>query len=110
MARTILDALKGINAYPVPLHALEAIAERRGVWLMSEADARMLRSKEFNLAKADALLWLSLAPSVAQGGQSYSFTEEQRRQLKAEAHALYAAYEDADRKPKPVYGYKGSRL
>lgn len=107
----VIDALKGVNAYPIPLRTIEQTAEGRGLSLESEANVAMLRSREFNLATADLLLWLSYAPNVTQGGQSYSFTDEQRLQLRNKAHALCEEFgDDTLSAPKTTYGYKGSRL
>ena len=72
MAATVLEALKSITAYPVPLRTLVETAERRG--------------------------------------QSYSFTDEQRTEFKNRAYKLFNEFEDEAVKPKPIYGYKGSRL
>lgn len=108
---TLLDALKAVSAYPVPLRTLDKVATHRGIVLTAEATQGALHGQEYNLAKADLLLWLSLAPDVSQGGQSYSFTEEQRKQLKAEAYDLYDKFAEVEAdKPKPIYGYKGTRL
>nr|DAT92805.1 MAG TPA: hypothetical protein [Caudoviricetes sp.] len=109
---TVLESLKGVNAYPVPLRTLDEIAEKRGVLLTNEATQEMLKSRAYNLAVADLLLWLSLAPNVAQGGQTYSFSDEQRTQFRNRAHGLYKDYmaENEAGTPKPIYGYKGSRL
>lgn len=109
-AATILEALKSITAYPVPLRTLVEIAERRGLSLSDEATQETLNGKAYNLAKADTLLWLSLAPNVTQGGQSYSFTDEQRTEFKNRAFKLFNEYEEAAAVAKPIYGYKGSRL
>lgn len=110
MAATVLEALKSITAYPVPLRTLVENAERRGLSLSDEATQETLKGKAFNLSKADTLLWLSLAPNVTQGGQSYSFTDEQRTEFKNRAYKLFNEFEDEAVKPKPIYGYKGSRL
>ena len=108
---TILEALKGVSSYPVPLRTLVETAERRGLILTSETTQETLNGRTYNLALADLLLWLSFAPDVAQGGQSFSFTDEQRVQLRNRANALYAAFEDdAPGTSKPIYGYKGDRL
>lgn len=108
---TILDSLKGVNAYPIPLRTIIKIAERRGVSLIEEATQETLKGRNYNLAVADLLLWLSLAPNVSQGGQSYSFSDEQRAQFRNRAYAIYDEYQDADSAVnKPIYGYKGSRL
>ena len=108
---TIQDVLNSVSLYPTPLATVEAIALRRGVSLSETATEDILKSGGFNLAKADLLMWLSFAPQVTQGGQSYSFTDEQRQQFRNEARGLYQDYASDDSAPlKPIYGYKGSRL
>lgn len=109
---TVADILRGLNAYPLPLRTLTEFALKRGVDLDAEATADVLSGKAYNLAAADVLMWLSFAPDIAQGGQSYSFTDEQRKQLRRRALALYGQYdpESDDAAQKPLYGYKGSRL
>lgn len=107
---TILEALKGINAYPVPLRAHVEIAEGRGLNVNDEATISVLRSAAYRLATADTLLWLSLAPNISQGGQSYSFSEEQRVQLRKKADTLYGECGEEDSLSKPKFGYKGTRL
>lgn len=108
--KTILESLKVVNAYPVPLRTLVEIAERRGLSLTSEATQADLRGKDYKLATADLLLWLSLAPNITQGGQSYSFTDEQRQQFRNRANALFDEFGEETSSVQPTYGYKGSRL
>ena len=74
----VIESLKGLNAYPIPLRTLVETAEKRELNLDTEATKEVLKGKEYNLAKADLLLWLSFAPDISQGGQNYSFTDEQR--------------------------------
>lgn len=107
---TVLEALKGVNAYPIPLRTLVKTAERRGLSLEGEATYDLLSGRDYRLARADLLLWLSIAPNITQGGQSYSFTDEQRRDMRNEAQALYDEFEEDAPQTKPVYGYKGDRL
>lgn len=107
---TILESLKSVNAYPVPLRTLVETAERRGLSLTSEATQADLRGKVYNLALADLLLWLSLAPNITQGGQSYSFTDEQRQLFRNRANALYDEFGEETSFTGITYGYKGSRL
>lgn len=110
-ATTVLEALKGVNAYPVPMRTLAETAERRGVDLTAEATREVLLGKPYKLVTADLLLWLSLAPNVSQGGQSYSFSDEQRTKLRNQAKALFdECGDETSAAAKPVYGYKGSRL
>lgn len=108
---TILEALKGVNAYPVPLRTLVENAERRGLDLSAEATKELLNGANYNLVVADLLLWLSFAPDISQGGQSFSFSDEQRVQLRNRANALYREFDATEAgTPKPIYGYKGNRL
>ncbi len=108
---TILETLQGVNAYPVPLRTLDGVATDRGLTLTDEATQEVLRGRAYNLALADLHLWLSYAPNIAQGGQSYSFSDEQRTQFRNRARGLYKKFEDSDTAAtKPIYGYKGDRL
>lgn len=110
MAQTNLDALKSVNAYPIPLRALMETAERRNISLATETSQESLQGKDFLLAKADLLLWLSVAPNISQGGQSFSFTDEQRKDFKRQACAIYNVYEPMASAGYVTYGYKGDRL
>lgn len=108
---TINDVLTGVTMYPIPNRTLEGIAVRRGVSLSSAATEEILRSPAVGLARADVLSWLALAPNVSQGGQNYSFSEEQRQQFRNEANRLYSSFSaDDTTSKKPVFGYKGNRL
>lgn len=108
----VIDHLKGINAYPVPQRALAEIADKRGLNLDKTITAEEMLSAAYQLAKADLLLWLSIAPDVAQGGQSFSFTDAQRIQLRSQANSIYRRYEETSQTYDAAvrYGYKGSRL
>lgn len=111
---TILDVLRGVNAYPIPLRTIEEIAVRRALTLTSEADVAILNSREFNLSKGDLYLWLSNAPDVSQGGQSYRFSDEDKKQFRLLANLHYGiageSLDDSLMEAKPVFGYKGSSL
>ena len=106
---TILEALRSINAYPIPERTISEIAARRGLGSVSEASVAALTGEAFNLAKADVLVWLSYAPNVTQGGQSYSFSDEQRERFRQEAAALLEEFGEGEAM-RTRYGYKGSRL
>lgn len=109
---TVLDTLIGISAYPIPHRTLDGVAQGRGLTLSDNVTVDLLRGVAYNLARADLYLWLSTAPDISQGGQSYSFTDEQRADFRRRAYSLYGDYGDgADvTTPKTVYGYKGERL
>lgn len=107
---TTLEALKGVNSYPVPLRTLEEVAQRRGILLDDECTITVLQSKDYRLACADLLLWLSFAPQVSQGGQSYQFSDEQQLQMRAQANTIYEEYGETEATQKGRFGYKGSKL
>lgn len=108
---TILESLKSISGYPIPLRTLTEKAERRGLNLDDEATVDVLTESAYLLATADLMVWLSTAPNISQGGQSFSFSEDQQKLFRQRAHAIYAAYGDpSDVTQKPVYGYIGSRF
>lgn len=111
MVVTYLELLKGISAYPIPIRTLIAVSGRWGIALSEEPQAEVLQSREYNLCVAELLLWLSIAPNISQGGQSYSFSEDERKQLRSRAYGIYDAWGvDGKSTPKTLYGYKGSRL
>ena len=107
---TIYESLQGINAYPVPSRTIETIMLKRGIPASAEADAGALAGAPYNLARADLLFWLSMAPGITQGGQSYSFTDEQRNDMRNEAQSLYNELEPDSDSSRTRYGYKGERL
>lgn len=107
---TFIEHLQGINRYPVPLRTIAEIGERRCITLTADAAQEDLFGKDYRLAKADLLLWLSLAPDISQGGQSYSFTDEQRKRMRSEANAIYQELEPTEATLIPTFGYKGDRL
>lgn len=110
MAKTILEALKSLNAYPVPMRTLVEVSERRDISLAAEVTQEAMSGKGYRLAKADLLLWLSLAPDISQGGQSYSFTDEQRKRMRNEAQVIYQELDPTANTGCVTYGYKGDRL
>lgn len=109
---TILEALRRINAYPIPLGELEGICILRALDPDQDATAANMKGKDFKLATADVLNWLADAPNVSQDGISYSFNEDQRKRFRGRAAAILGELGDADELTGMgvVYGYKGSRL
>lgn len=102
---TYRELLQGVSSYPTPARAIESIASKRGLSIDGTAIAT---APSFRLATADLYVWLSLAPDVSQGGQSYSFTDEQRARFRAQAETVYKELESSS--GGVSYGYKGSRL
>ena len=105
---TTKEGLLSVTGYPIPYRALEGIAAKRGLTL---TDAAEPSSPSYRLALADLYMWLFAAPNVAQGGQSYSFTDEQRRWWKSLALRIYEELEpDTAKGLLGNYGYMGSRF
>lgn len=106
------DALLGVTGYPIPQRTVEAVALRRELDLDGGASASSMKSASFRLCEADLLMWLLRAPNVSQGGQSYNFTDEQRKDFRRRAMAIYEALGENDEAGVSgiKYGYKGTRL
>lgn len=110
--KTTFDALLGVTGYPIPRRSVEAVALRRGLDLDSSASQGVMISREFRLCEADLLMWLFRAPNVSQGGQSYNFTDEQRKDFRRRAMGIYNSLGDTgDATGSGIaYGYKGDWL
>lgn len=104
---TIVETFRALNAYPIPMPTLVSIAEARGLSPYDNADST---SRDFRMAEADVYMWLSNAPDVSQGGQSYSFTDEQRKHFRQQAMVIYDEVGEAKGAKSTIYGYKGTRL
>ncbi|MDR0657690.1 MAG: hypothetical protein LBG18_01925 [Mediterranea sp.] len=90
MAMTVLQSLKSITGYPIPLCTLQDVAEQRGINIESEATLEVRANNNFRLAKADVLFWLADAPDVSQAGISYNFTDTQRNNFRRQATEIYS--------------------
>jgi len=106
---TLLESLKGINAYPILFYTIDEIAIRRGIDLEDTATQTLLTSKEYRLSRADILKWLAFAPNKTEEGLSYTFSDEERKMLLDEANEIYEEFDDSE-EDKVIYGYKGDRL
>lgn len=109
---TIRESLLAVSAYPVPMFTIEAISQKREIALDDEFDSVISTSKEYRLALADLYKWLYFAPNVSQGGQSYSFSADQRDLWKKQALDIYDELgDDSDKSGlKSKYGYMGHKL
>ena len=109
---TIRESLLSVSAYPIPIRTVEAIALKWAIDLNDEADSFIVSSSPYRMAQADLYVWLYGAPNVSQGGQSYSFTSDQRELWKKKAAKIYEelGMEDELSSLKGKYGYMGSRL
>ena len=113
MEKKVGELLRGISRYPIADTFLAETALRRGLDLDAVADGGVVDGSAYRLAKADLLLWLSRAPDTSQGGQSYSFSSEERKEMRRSAKGIYKALgEEAPEglEEGVTYGYKGSRL
>lgn len=104
---TIVESLRALTAYPIPMQTLVSIAEGRG---LSPYDITDNTLDNYRQSEADVYMWLSNAPDVSQGGQSYSFTDEQRKHLRQQAMAIYNEVGGTTVSRSTIYGYKGTRL
>ena len=106
---TLIDYLRGLTNYPVSEEALQSILSKRGA---GDTTAYEAGSKQALLAAADLYNWLSTAPDVSQGGQSYSLTDEIRRLYRRKANAYYRLCGEPESvtQETATFGYKGDRL
>lgn len=112
---TTKEALLATSIYPILPASVEKNAVKRELDLTAEITREIVNSPAYNATLADCLLELAVAPNIAQGGQSYSFTAEERKALRKGAFACYnragLSEEAKSCAEQPVeYGYKGSSL
>lgn len=112
-AITIRQTLIGMcSGFPIPQYVVDTFAMKRGLDADKEAMAYDVNSADYHLCEADLLMWLSMAPNVSQGGQSFSLSDSQRSAFRERAKSLYSKYGcDEDVQLSGTrYGYKGTRL
>ena len=111
---TVLDLLKGVTNYPVPARVLNRIALVRDIELTAEVTTEMVSSKDYQLAEADVMRFVSTAPNVTQAGISFDTLVSDRNALRTQANLIYKKYGDElyqpDGEVKTKFGYKGDRL
>ena len=95
--------------YPLPSATLDGVCIRRGLSRDTEATTDVFQSAAYRLAEADVLTWLAAAPNISQGGQNYTFTDEQRKTYRTRAAAVFEELEGGAVKSS-IFGYKGDRL
>ncbi len=106
---TILQSLKSLSGYPIPPLSLENICEELGLTADGEADASLRQQPDFKRAKAQVFLLLAEAPSVSQGGITYSFSEEDKKQFRSQAQALLEEVGDTSQVG-DNYGWQGEDM
>lgn len=111
---TVLELLKGVTNYPVPARVLNRIALVRDIELTTEVTTEMVSSKDYQLAEADVMRFVSTAPNVTQAGISFDILVSDRNDLRTQANLIYKKYGDElyqpDGEVKTKFGYKGDRL
>ena len=105
---TLSEFLRGLTNYPVSEEALQSILSRRGL----DGKSTTTDDKLLCLVTADVYRWLSTAPDISQGGQSYSLSDNIRESYRRRANGLYRAGGEPESvlEEHPRYGYKGERL
>ncbi len=107
---TILESLKSLSGYPIPRLSLENIAEECGLTASDEATAEVRAEKPFKRAKARVYRMLAEAPDVSQGGISYSFSDEDKKNFRMLAQSLLEEVGDDTSMFSDDYGWQGEDL
>lgn len=106
----VLQSLKSLSGYPIPLATIQDVADEVGISVDAETTQELRGSKEFLRAKARVYLYLSKAPNVSQGGITYNFSDEDRRRFRQEAESILDEIGDDANGLGVTYGYKGEDL
>ena len=109
---TTLSTLQTLSNYPLSQATIENIADARGVDLTAEITPEIRKGASYRLACADIYMQLFVAPSISQGGISYSFTAIEKKAFFNRAMAIYRELDEdsADAYGGVKYGYRGSSL
>ena len=107
---TIQEALLSISSYPMSPEAIRLRCMERGLHPDEDFRGDLARRREYQLLRADVLVYLSEVPNVTQEGVSFSILETTRQQMAKEAERIYRKYGAPNAPKRPRYGYKGSLL
>lgn len=107
---TIQEALLSMSSYPMSPEAIRLRCMERGLHPDEDFRGGLATRKEYQLLKADVLVYLSEVPNVTQEGVSYDILYSTRQQMAKEAERIYRKYGDTNAPKRPRYGYKGSLL
>ena len=108
--KNVLQSLKSLSNYPIPLATIQDVADEVGLDIDTELTQEIRNGKRFKRAKAQLYFFLSEAPNVSQGGISYSFSEEERKQFRLRAESILDEIGDNRNSFGVEYGYKGEDL
>ena len=107
---TIQEVLLSMSSYPMSPEVIRLRCMERGLHPDEDFRGGLATRREYQLLKADVLVYLSEVPNVTQEGVSFSILETTRQQMAKEAERIYRKYGDPNAPKKPRYGYKGSLL
>ena len=99
-----------MSSYPMSPEAIRLRCMERGLHPDEDFRGGLATRKEYQLLKADVLVYLSEVPNVTQEGVSYDILYSTRQQMAKEAERIYRKYGDTNAPKRPRYGYKGSLL
>lgn len=106
--QTIQQSLTSLSSYPVQQRVLNRVAVARALELGDVADTDVLASKNYQLAEADILMYLSKAPNVTEGGVQLAFSAADKTNFRNEAAYLYQLHEETVKGP--AFGFQGEDL
>ena len=107
---TILQSLKSLSGYPLPMPSLINVVTEAGLAGDAEITSETYKSAEYKRAKAKVYLLLAEAPDVSQGGISYSFSDEDKKYFRMQAQALLDEVGDDISAVTDEYGWMGEDL
>ena len=107
---TILQSLKSLSGYPLPLDSLTNVIIEAGLVGDEEITTETYRNADYKRAKAKVYLMLAEAPDVSQGGISYSFSDEDKKHFRMQAQALLDEVGDDTSAIGDEYGWMGEDL
>lgn len=108
---TVVQSLRSLSAYPIPLSTVIEIAESTGMCHDTEMQPEIRQSREFRKAQALVYIFLSEAPNVTQNGISFSLSAEERRRLRTRGESILEDLcDDTATGATPEFGYMGEDL
>jgi len=103
----ISKALQSISLYPLTTSSVSVIATECGLDPEAEVTAVLLGSKAYKRAKSQVYQYLSEAPNVTEGGATYSFSEDERKEFRKKALQLLSEIDDDEANAETECGYFG---
>ena len=104
---TAAEALQSLTSYPIPPRTITRIAVVRGISPIAEATPTLMGSSDYKMAEADVLKFMVTAPTVTEGGVSFSFSPTEKDEFRK---GIAAIYEELGQTKPSMYGHKGENL